>query len=150
MWEEVCWGPTPYHTSLHLPHSSPHTPTQFPTLAIHSITPLPTLLHSLHIFPYLPTHFPAPPPTPPYLLPQLPSPPPTPKHTSSLTSCTLPHLPPQFRLCGEVTLRRCYLNKFNWKSPIKFFTTTGNLKSCFSVGNVNLTEPLTKPGVRGP
>ena len=25
----------------------------------------------------------------------------------------------------------------NSKSPIKFFTATGNLKSCFGVGNVN-------------
>ena len=59
MWEEVCWGHTPQHTSLHLLYSSPHipshTPTHFPTHLIPSSTFLPTLFHSPHIFPYLPS-----------------------------------------------------------------------------------------------
>ena len=36
--------------------------------------------------------------------------------------------------CGEVTVAKLPSNS---KSPIKFFTGTGNLKSCFGVGNVN-------------
>ena len=132
---KVCWGPTPQHISLHLPitlpTSFPHTPTHFPTHPIHFPTPSP------HIFPYLPhtpTHFPTSPPTPPYLFPQLPWPPPTPQHTSLFTPCTLPHLSPHILPHSFDYVAKLSSNS---KSPIKFFTATGNLKSCFGVGNVD-------------
>ena len=116
---KVCWGPTPQHISLYLPHS-PHT-------LSHT---LPTLLHSPHIFPYLPhtpTHFPTSPPTPPISLP-----------TAPLTSPnTLPYSP--HALSHILPYSFDYVAKLpsNSKSPINFFTATGNLKSCFGVGNVN-------------
>ena len=140
---EEMWGSvlrphtlTHFHTPpIPLPTSFLHTPTHFPTHPIHSPTLLLCTPHTSFLTcPHTPTHFPTPATTPPpYLFLQLPLPPPTPQHTSPFTPCTLP----QLRLCGEVTMRRCYPYKFNWKSPIKFCTTTGNLKSCFGVGNVN-------------
>ena len=119
------------HTSLSHHHTFPFTPYTFPHFSTHHTS---FLTH-----PHTPTHFPTPPP---HLFPQLPSPPPTPQLTSPLTPCTLPqiHIFPQSldyvtKLpCDDVTLIN--LNGL-WKSPIKFSTTTGNLKSCFGVGNVN-------------
>ena len=120
----------PYTSPIPLPTSLPLTSTHFPTHPIHFPTPLPTHLSLLIPTPqHTSLHLP-------YLFPQLPPPPPTPQHTSPLTPCILPHsldyvakLP-----CDDVTL----INLTGlWKSPIKFFTTTGNLKSCFGVGNVN-------------
>ena len=138
------------HTLTHFPHSSPHIPPPHTSTLPHSPH---TLSHTLpHTFPLL-THLslliPTPqhtslhlPPQSPYLLPQLPSPLPTPQHTSPLTPCTLPqtHIFPHSldyvaKLpCDDVPL----INLAGlWKNSIKFFTTTGNLKSCFGVGNVN-------------
>ena len=130
----------PYTSPIPLPTSLPLTSTHFPTHPIHFPTPLPTLLHSPHIFPYSSPH----PNTLPYTSPHTPhisfrSSPHLPLHPntlSPLTPCTLPHsldyvakLP-----CDDVTL----INLTGlWKSPMKFFTTNGNLKSCFGVGNVN-------------
>ena len=118
----------PYTSPIPLPTSLPLTSTHFSTHPIHFPTPLPTHLSLLILTPqHTSLHLP---PHPPYLFPQLPL------HTSPLTPCTLPHsfdyvakLP-----CDDVTL----INLTGlWKSPIKFFTTTGNLKSCFGVGNAN-------------
>ena len=108
----------------------PHMPTRFLTHPIHSPTPSP------HIFPYLPPH----PNTFPYISPHtsLPTAPLTspytpthflihPKHSPTF----LPHVTPQFRLCGEVTMCRCYLNEFNSKSPIKFFYGNQKFKVLF-------------------
>ena len=126
-------SPHPFPTRQHT--SSPHTLSYpLPTHPIHSTT----LLHSPHVFPYLPPH----PKTFPYTSPHTSShsSPDLPLHSNTLphsSHALSPHLPPQFRSRGEVTMRRRHHNKFNWKSPIKFFTTTGNLKSCFGVGNVN-------------
>ena len=113
---------TPYF----LPHPSPH----FSTLHTSFLTS-PTPQHtSLHL-----------PPHPPYLFPQLISPLPTPQpntfpHSHHALSHIFPHtlgyvakLP-----CDDVTL--IYLTVL-WKNLIKFFAITGNLKSCFGVGNVN-------------
>ena len=124
-------SPIPFDTRQ---HTSPLTPY--------------TLPHpSPHIFPYLPPH----PNTFPYTSPHTP-------HISSHSSPdlplhpnTLPHSPHALFLtsphifsysldyvaklpCDNVTL--ISLTGL-WKSLIKFFTTTGNLKSCFGVGNVN-------------
>ena len=107
---KVCWGPTPQHISLHLPHYPPHILSPHANTLPHSphtlSHTLPTL-HSSHIFPYLPPH----PNTFPYISPHTP-------HISSHSSSDLPlhpntlpysphalspHLTPQFRLCGEVT-----------------------------------------------
>ena len=120
-------SPIPLPTSLplivntlpHSPHTLSHTPPHTSFLTHSHKTPQHTSLH-----------------LPPYLFLQLLSPPPTPQHTSPLTPCTLPHsldyvakLP-----CDDVTL----INLTGlWKSSIKFFMTTGNLKSCFGVGNAN-------------
>ena len=90
-----------YTSSIPLPtrqHIFPFTPFTLPHPSSHFSTPhtsfltSPTPQHtSLHL--------------PPYLFSQLPSPPPTYQHTSPFTPCTLPHLSPhlpsQFRLCGE-------------------------------------------------
>ena len=128
---KVCWGPTTQHIFLHLPHYPPHMPPHFPTHPIH----FPTLLHSPHIFPYLPPH----PNIFPYISPHTPhisshSSPDLPLHTSLFTPCTLPHLSPHI-----LPHSFAYVAKLpsNSKSPIKFFTATKNLKSCFGVGNVN-------------
>ena len=127
------------HTLTHfptpLPTSLPLTPTHFPTHPIHFFTPLPTLLHSPHIFPYSSPHPNTLLYTSPHSSPYTPSPntlPHLPHALSHIFPCSLDSvakLP-----CVDVSL----INLSGlWKSPIKFFTTTGNLKSCFSVGNVN-------------
>ena len=70
--------------------------------------PLPTS------FPHTPTHFPT-----------------HPMHSPT-------HLPHSFDYVAK--LPRDDVTSINltglWKSPVKFFMTTGNLKSCFDVGNV--------------
>ena len=121
------------HTSTHFPTSSP-LPSLHPFPTRQHTSPLTTLLHSPHIFPYLPPH----PNTFPYISPHTPHisshSSPTPQHTSLFTPCTLPHLSPHI-----LPHSFAYVAKLpsNLKSPIKFFTATGNLKSCFGVGNVN-------------
>ena len=86
------------HPSPSRQHTSPFTAYTFP----HFSTPHTSFL----THPHTPTHFLTSPPT--HLFPQLPSFPTTPQNTSPLTPCTLPHLsahlPPQFGLCGEVTM----------------------------------------------
>ena len=141
----MCWGPTPstfpYTSPIPLPTSFPHTPTHFlspytfphpypliPYTLPHFSTPHTSFLTS----PHTPTHF----PTPPIPLP-----------TATLTSHYTPthfpthpmHSPHIFphsfdyvaKLpCDDVTL----INLTGlWKSPIKFFTTTGYFKFCFGV-----------------
>ena len=80
---KVCWGPTPQHISLHLPHYPPHILSPHANTLPHSphtlSHTLPTLLHSPHIFPYLPPH----PNTFPYISP----------HTSHISSHSSPDLP---------------------------------------------------------
>ena len=114
--------PPPHANTL--PHS-PHT--------LYHTSPLPTHLSLL-----IPTHFPTSPPHSLYLFPQLPSPPQSP-HAPSHTS---PHIFPHgldyvVKLpCDDVAL----VNLTGlWKSSTKFFTTTGNFKSCFGVGNVKFS-----------
>ena len=111
----------------------------FPThhIPVHS----PTLLHPHTSFlasPHTPIHFPTPPPTLPIPLPTAPlTYPCIPTHfpTNPMHS---PHIfPHSFDYVAKLPCDDVTLNKFNWKSPIKFFTTTGNLKSCFGVGNVS-------------
>ena len=134
------------------PHTSTHFPTSSPLPCPH---PFPTRQHTSPLTPYtfpqpshtspLPTHLSLPPPTPqhislhlpphpPYLFPQLPRPPPTSQHTSLFTPCTLPHLSPHI-----LPHSFAYVAKLpsNSKNLIKFCMATGNLKSCFGVGNVN-------------
>ena len=138
---KVCWGPTPQHISLHLPHYPPHILSSHANTLPHSphtlSHTLPTLLHSPHIFPYLPhtpSHFHTSPPTPPISLPTAPLISPyTPTHflihpMHSPTPLS-PHLTHSFDYVAKLPS--------NSKSPIKFFTATWNLKSCFGVGNVN-------------
>ena len=134
---KVCWGPTPQHISLHLPHYPPHILSPHANTLPHSphtlSHTLPTLLHSPHIFPYLPPHpntFPYISPTPPISLP-----------TAPLTS---PYTPTHFLIHPMHTPHILphsldYVAKLpsNSKSQIKFFTATSNLKFCFGVGNVN-------------
>ena len=62
---------------------------------------------------------------------------PTPQHTFlHFLSYLFPHLP--FLPPHPNTLSYAYSHVGRGvKSPIKFFTNTGNLKSCFGVGNVN-------------
>ena len=83
----------------------------------HTPIPLPTAPLTS---PYTPTHFDS--------------------HSPHALSRTSPHILPHSldyvaKLpCDDVTL----INLIGlWKSPIKFFTTTGNLKSCFGVDNAN-------------
>ena len=103
-----------------------------PRFTVHSPTP-PTLLHSPHIFPYLPPHpntLPTAPLTSLYTPTHFPSHPmhsPTPLPTSSPTVWIM------WQSYDVTFINLTVL----WKSPIKFFTTTGNLKSCFGVGNVD-------------
>ena len=118
--------PPPFLSPLaNTPLYSPHT----------FSTPLPTLLHSPDIFPYLPPH----PNTLPYTLPHTPN---TSSHSSPYTPTCFPTHPialstPLPTSSPTVSIMwRSYLNKFNWKNLIKFFTTTGNLKSCFGVDNI--------------
>ena len=132
--KEEIWGSVlGPHTLTHFPTpslSSPHTPTPHVNTLPHSphtlSTPIPTHL-SLS-----PPHFPTPPP---YLFPHLPSPP---LHPNTLPHSphTLSHIfPHSFNYVAKL---QCYwyLTYFNWKIPIKFFTTTANFKS-FGLGNVN-------------
>ena len=136
------------------PRTSTHFPTSPPFPSPHAYT----LPHSPHTLSHtLPTHLSLPPPTsqhislhlpphPPIFFPQLPWPPPTPQHTSLFTPCTLPTSYPTFQLCGKATKKpdknfygpiKFFTKIYNSKSSIKFFTATGNLQSCFGVGNVN-------------
>ena len=142
MWGSVGGSVLGPHTQTHFltsppflfPHPSPTSQHASP------LTPY-TLLHPRpHIFPYLPPH----PNTLPNTSPHIPHTsyhcsPHLPLHISPLTPCTLPHLsphlPPQFGLvaklpCEDVTLIN---STVLWKSPIKLFTTTRNLKSWFGV-----------------
>ena len=145
----MCWGPTPstfpYTYPIPLPTSFPHTPTHFlsPYTFPHSsaLTPQhsPTLLHSPHIFPYLPPHpntFPYTPHTSTHSFPDLSLHPNTLPHSPYALSSHLPH---SFDYVAKLPRDDVTLINLTglWKSPIKFFTTTANLKFCFGVGNVN-------------
>ena len=140
---KVCWGPTPQHIFLHLPHFPPHILSPHANTLSHSphtlSHTLPTLLHSPHIFPYLPPH----PNTFPYIYPHrsLPSAPLTSLYTPThflIHPMHSPHiLPHSFDYVAKLPCDDVTLNEFNSKSPIKFFPATWNLKSCFRVGNVN-------------
>ena len=132
------------HTSTHFPTSSPlPSPHPFPTRQHTSpLTPY-TFPHPPHTSP-LPTHLSLPTPHPitfPYISPT----PPISLPTAPLTS---PYIPTHFLihpmhspkpLSPHFTHSFDYVAKLpsNSKSPIKFFTATGNLKSCFGVGNAN-------------
>ena len=138
----MCWGPTPstfpYTSPIPLPTSFPHTPMRF-------LSPY-TFPHPSPLTPYTLPHFSTPhtsfltspytPYTSSHSYPDLPLHPNTLPHSPHALSSPLPHsfdyvakLP-----CDDVTL----INLTGlWKSSIKFFTTTGNLKNCFGVGNVN-------------
>ena len=126
------------HSSPSHQHTSPLTPYTFPHPSPYFSTPHTSFLTHPHTL----THFPTPPPTPPVPLPTAPlTCPYTPTHfpTHPMHSPTDPHLPPSLDYvaklpCDDVA----FVNLTGlWKSSIKFFTTTGNLKSCFGVGNVN-------------
>ena len=124
------------------PHTSTHFPTSSPLPSPH---PFPTLPHSPHtLCDTLPTHLSLPPPTPNtflYISPHTPhisfhSYPDLPLHPNTLPysphalSPISPHiLPHSFNYVAKLPN--------NSKSPIKFFRATGNLKSCFGVGDVN-------------
>ena len=142
---------TPTHTLTHFPtphpflsphlspsrqHTSPLTPYTFPHSTPHFSTPHTSFL----THPHTPTHFSTPPPTPPIPLPTAPY---TSTHfpTHPMHSPTpLPHIFPH-SLDYVAKLPHDGVSLINltelWKSQIKFFSTTGNLKSCFSVGNLN-------------
>ena len=140
MWGSVLGPHTPTHFTTPFPFLSPHpSPSCQHTspLTAYTFTHFSTPHTSFLTHPHIPTHFPTPPPT--HLFPQLPSPPPTPQHTSPLTPCTLPHLPPSLDYVAKLPCDDVALIKLTglWKSPIKFLTTTGNLKSHFGIGNVN-------------
>ena len=132
----------PYISSILLPTSFPHTPTHFPTHPIHSPTPSPhfsTPHTSFLTSPHTPTHFPT---SPPYISSH--SSPDLPLHLNILPysphalSHTSPHiLPHSFDYVAKLPCDDVTLNQFNSKSPIKFFTATGNSKSCFGVSNEN-------------
>ena len=134
----MCWGPTPKHTSLHLPHSSPHTPTHFLFLY--------TFPHPFPLTPYTPPPLSLPPSTPQHISLHLPPHPPIPLPTATLTSSYTPtqfpthpmhspHIFPHSFDCDVAKLPCDNVTLINstglWKSPIKFFMTAGNLKSCF-------------------
>ena len=129
----------PYTFPILLPTSFPHTPTHF--LSPYTLPHFSTSHTSFLTSPHYSTHFPTPPPHSPYLFPQLPTD--LPLHPTHFPTHPM-HSPQIFPhsfdyvLCGEGTMWRCYFNKFNWKSPIKFLMTSENLKSCFGVGNVNM------------
>ena len=120
----------PYTSPIPLPISLPLTPIHFSTHPYtfpHFSSSTPHTSFLTH--PHAPTHFPTPPP---YLFPQLSSPPLLPNtlpHSPHALSHIFPHsfdyvakLP-----CDDVTV----VNLTGlWKNPIKFLTTTGNLKSC--------------------
>ena len=127
------------------PHTSTHFPTSSPLPSPH---PFPTHQHTSPLTPYT---FPHPPhtffltyPTPHHISLHLPPHPPS-LPTAPLTS---PYIPTHFLihpmhsptpLSPHLTHSFEYVAKLpsNSKSPMKFFTATRNLKSCFSVGNVN-------------
>ena len=125
------------HTLTHFPTPPPFllfTPTHFPTHPIHFPTPLPTHLslliptpqHACYHTPHTSSH----------LSPHLSLHPNTLLHSPHALSHIFPHsLDHVVKLpCDDVTL----INLTGlWKSPIKFFITTENLKSRFRVGNVN-------------
>ena len=114
-----------------------HEAPQPNTLPYTSPIPLSTSLTPTH-FPTHPIHFPIP-------LPTLPIPLPTAPLTSPYTPTHFPthpmHSPHSFNYVAKLPCDDVIGTLINltglWKSPIKFFTTIGNLKSCFSVVNVN-------------
>ena len=128
------------------PHTSTHFPTSSPLPYPH---PFPTRQHTSPLTPYT---FPHPPHisfltsfTPQYISLHLP-------HTPHISSHSSPDLPlhPNTLPYSPHALSHTFLPTsyptvlIMWrsyqvtrKSPIKFFTATGNLKSCFGVGNVN-------------
>ena len=127
-----------YTSLIPLPTSLPLTPTHLPHTLSHT-SPLPTHLSlliptpqhtSLHLTPHTSSHS----------SPHLPLHPNTLPHSLRALSHTSPHIFPH-SLGYVAKLPRDDVALINltglWKSPIKFFTTTGNLKSCFGVGNVN-------------
>ena len=130
------------HTSTHFPTSSPlPSPHSFPTRQhISPLTPY-TFPYPPHTSP-LPTYLSLPPSTPKHIslhLPHTPhissySSPDLPLHTSLFTPCTLPHLSPHILPHSFACVAKLPSNS---KSPKKIFTATGNLKSCFGVGNAN-------------
>ena len=119
------------HTSTHFPTSSP-LPSPHPFLTrqhTSPLTPSPLPIY-LSLPPPHPITFPYISPTPRISLPTAPLTSPYTQHTSLFTPCTLPHLSPHsFDYVAKLPS--------NSKSPIKFLMATGNLKSCFGVGNVN-------------
>ena len=126
----------PYTSSIPLPTSFPHTPTHF-------LSPY-TFSHPYPLSPFTLPHF-STSHTSFLNLPPHPNTFPTPLPIAPLTSPYTPthfptnpmHSPHSFDYVGKLPCDHVNPNKFNWKSPIKFFTTTGNLKSCFGVANVN-------------
>ena len=120
---KVCWGPTPQHISLHLPHSPPHILSPHANTLSHSphtlSHTLPTLFHSPHIFPYLPPH----PNTFPYFSshssPDLSLHPNTLSYSPHALSHTSPHiLPHSFDYVAKLPCDDVTLNEFNSKAPL--------------------------------
>ena len=113
------------HPSLSRQHTSPltHTLSHTSPLPKHLSLLIPTPQHtSLHLPPQLPLH--------PNTLP----------HSPHALSHTSPHIfPHSLDYVAKLPSDDVALINLTglWKSPIKFFMTTGNLKSCFGVGNVN-------------
>ena len=108
MWESVLGPhtlthfPTPHpflspHPSPSLQHTSPLTPYTFPHPSPH----FSTLHTSFLTHPLTPTHFPTPPPTPPIPLPTAPY---NPTHFPTHPMHSPTSSPPQFGLCGKVTM----------------------------------------------
>ena len=134
---KVCWGPTPQHISLHLPHYPPHI------LSPHANT-LPHSPHTLSHTSPLPTHLSLPSPRPQHISLHLPPHPHISSHSFPdlpLHPNTLPYSP---HALSHTSLPTSYPTvsivaklPSNSKIPIKFFIATGNLKSCLGVGNVN-------------
>ena len=122
----------------------PHTLTHFHTPSPFLFPHANTLSHSPHTLSHTPPHTSSltSPPTLPYISPHTSSHSSShlslhpPQHTSPFTPCTLPRFSPHLPHSLDY-VAKSYLNKFNRKSLIKFVATTGNLKSCFDVGNVN-------------
>ena len=117
-------------------HTSPLTPYTFPHPYPHFSTPHTSFLTHTHI----PTHFPTHPHTSSHSSTHLPLHPNTLPHSPHALSNTSPHIFPH-NLDYVAKLPSDDVTLINltglWKSLIKFFTTTGNLKSCFRVGNIN-------------
>ena len=112
-----------YTSPIPLPTSLPLTPTHFLTHPTHFPIPHTSFLTHPHIL----THFPTPPPTP------LPTAPLTSPYTPTHFPTHPMHSPPQFGLCGEVTMWRCCHNKFNQtvKKPDKIFFDNREFKVLF-------------------